>query len=113
MFILFFVYRIIFFFYRYWEALSRWDTALELTPNSAILHEMKSQVRVSEILCMKFTAILTIILAKFFLKNIFKEIERVKQKKRGEREYVHFSMFCCNKHVIYYIVPNMLCSVRD
>ena len=31
-------------FYRYWEAVKHWDEALQLTPTSAILHEMKSQV---------------------------------------------------------------------
>ena len=29
---------------RYWEAIKYWDEALQLTPDSAILHEMKSQV---------------------------------------------------------------------
>ena len=31
---------------RYWEAIKYWDEAIELTPGSAILHEMKSQVSV-------------------------------------------------------------------
>ena len=30
---------------RYWEAVKYWNEALELTPRSAALHEMKSQVR--------------------------------------------------------------------
>lgn len=30
---------------RYWEAIKYWDEAIELTPGSAVLHEMKSQVR--------------------------------------------------------------------
>ena len=29
---------------RYWEAIKYWDEAIELTPGSAPLHEMKSQV---------------------------------------------------------------------
>lgn len=29
---------------RYWEAIKYWDQAIELTPGSAILYEMKSQV---------------------------------------------------------------------
>ena len=29
---------------RYWEALKHWDEALQLTPDSAVLYEMKSQV---------------------------------------------------------------------
>lgn len=29
---------------RYWEAIKYWDEALQLTPDSAILYEMKSQV---------------------------------------------------------------------
>ncbi len=29
---------------RYWEALKYWDEALQLTPGSAVLYEMKSQV---------------------------------------------------------------------
>ena len=32
------------FLYRYWEAVKHWDEALQLTPTSAVLHEMKSQV---------------------------------------------------------------------
>ena len=31
---------------RYWEAISHWDMALELTPECAELHEMKAQVSV-------------------------------------------------------------------
>lgn len=34
---------------RYWEAIKHWDEALELTPSSAVLHEMKSQVWMIEI----------------------------------------------------------------
>ena len=30
--------------YRYWEAVKHWDEAIQLTPTSAVLHEMKSQV---------------------------------------------------------------------
>lgn len=30
---------------RYWEAIKYWDEALQLTPDSAVLHEMKAQVR--------------------------------------------------------------------
>ena len=29
---------------RYWEAIKYWDEAIQLTPNIAALHEMKSQV---------------------------------------------------------------------
>ncbi len=29
---------------RYWEAIKYWDEAIELTPSSPALHEMKSQV---------------------------------------------------------------------
>ena len=29
---------------RYWEAIKYWDEAIQLTPNVAALHEMKSQV---------------------------------------------------------------------
>ena len=29
---------------RYWEAVKHWDEALQLTPTSAVLYEMKSQV---------------------------------------------------------------------
>ena len=29
---------------RYWEAISHWDMALELTPDCVELHEMKAQV---------------------------------------------------------------------
>lgn len=29
---------------RYWEAIKHWDEAIQLTPNTAVLHEMKSQV---------------------------------------------------------------------
>ena len=29
---------------RYWEAIKYWDEALQLTPDSAKLYEMKSQV---------------------------------------------------------------------
>ena len=29
---------------RYWQAVKHWDDALQLTPNSAVLYEMKSQV---------------------------------------------------------------------
>jgi tetratricopeptide (TPR) repeat protein len=29
---------------RYWEAMKYWDEAIELTPGSAVLYEMKSQV---------------------------------------------------------------------
>lgn len=29
---------------RYWEAIKHWDEAVELTPDSAVLYEMKSQV---------------------------------------------------------------------
>lgn len=29
---------------RYWEAIKYWDEALQLTPNVAAIHEMKSQV---------------------------------------------------------------------
>ncbi len=29
---------------RYWEAIKYWDEAIELTPGSALLHEMKAQV---------------------------------------------------------------------
>ena len=29
---------------RYWEAIKYWNEAIELTPRSAVLHEMKSQV---------------------------------------------------------------------
>lgn len=29
---------------RYWEAIKYWDEAIELTPGSAVLYEMKSQV---------------------------------------------------------------------
>lgn len=29
---------------RYWEAIKYWDEALQLTPNSAVLQEMKAQV---------------------------------------------------------------------
>ena len=29
--------------YRYWEAVKHWDEAIQLTPTSAILHEMISQ----------------------------------------------------------------------
>lgn len=29
---------------RYWEAIKYWDEAIQLTPDSAVLHEMKSQV---------------------------------------------------------------------
>lgn len=29
---------------RYWEAIKYWNEALELTPRSAVLYEMKSQV---------------------------------------------------------------------
>lgn len=32
------------YFYRYWEAVKHWDEAIQLTPTSAVLHEMKSQV---------------------------------------------------------------------
>ena len=31
-------------FYRYWEAVKHWDEAIQLTPTSAVLYEMKSQV---------------------------------------------------------------------
>ena len=31
-------------FYRYWEAVKHWDEAIQLTPTSAVLHEIKSQV---------------------------------------------------------------------
>ena len=30
---------------RYWEAIKYWDEAIELTPGSAVLYEMKSQVK--------------------------------------------------------------------
>ena len=30
---------------RYWEALHKWDEALQLTPNDETLHEMRAQVR--------------------------------------------------------------------
>lgn len=30
---------------RNWEALKRWDDALQLTPDDAVLYEMKSQVK--------------------------------------------------------------------
>jgi len=29
---------------RYWEAITRWDEAISLTPNNEKLYEMKSQV---------------------------------------------------------------------
>ena len=29
---------------RYWEAIKYWDEAIQITPNVAALHEMKSQV---------------------------------------------------------------------
>jgi len=29
---------------RYWEALQKWDEALQLTPNDEKLHEMRAQV---------------------------------------------------------------------
>ena len=30
---------------RFWEAIQKWDDALQLTPNSAVLYELKAQVR--------------------------------------------------------------------
>ena len=36
---------------RYWEAIKYWDEALQLAPDSAVLHEMKAQVR-SQAFCM-------------------------------------------------------------
>lgn len=34
---------------RYWEAIKYWNEALELTPRSAVLHEMKSQVTIKHV----------------------------------------------------------------
>jgi len=31
--------------FRYWEALHKWDEALQLTPNDEKLYEMRAQVR--------------------------------------------------------------------
>jgi len=31
---------------RYWEALQKWDEALQLTPSDEKLHEMKAQVNI-------------------------------------------------------------------
>ena len=33
---------------RYWEAIKYWDEALQFTPGSAVLYEMKSQVQKGE-----------------------------------------------------------------
>lgn len=34
--------------FRYWEAVKKWDEAIQLTPEEAVLYEMKSQVWVSQ-----------------------------------------------------------------
>ena len=43
---------------KYWEALKYWNEALELTPGSAILHEMKSQVLATTVSSLCVTDIL-------------------------------------------------------
>ncbi len=31
-------------FFRHWEAIKKWDEAIQLTPDNPVLYEMKSQV---------------------------------------------------------------------
>lgn len=43
-FFIFFLLIRFFFYIRYWEAIKRWDEAIQLTPNDEKLYEMKAQV---------------------------------------------------------------------
>lgn len=42
---------------RYWEAIKYWNEAIELTPRSAVLHEMKGQVNSQRGTCSSNTAL--------------------------------------------------------
>lgn len=37
-------------FFRHWEAIKKWDEAIQLTPENPVLYEMKSQVHTERIL---------------------------------------------------------------